>query len=174
MEIHINTVDEITGSDRKDRIKGSAADDFIESKGGNDVVHGRGGWDVIDGGSGRDLLKGGKGDDILDGGSGNDKLFGGRDDDVLNGGTGNDRLHGGQGSDVFVFSENSGRDVVQDFRNGQDMIAIDIEGFDSIDDVLAEATQKGNTTYLDFGNGDVAALKGVELSSLNADDFLLI
>ena len=66
------------------------------------------------GDGGADRLTGGAGHDILQGGSGADRLTGN---------IGNDRLSGGTGTDVFIFS--GGNDVVLDFEDGVDTIAID-------------------------------------------------
>jgi len=70
---------------------------------------------VFEGGGGHDFLNGGAGVDVLNGGTGNDTLEGGRGLDVLTGGV---------GADHFVFNAGDGHDVVTDFQQGIDKIAI--------------------------------------------------
>jgi Ca2+-binding RTX toxin-like protein len=85
--------------------------------GGGDLLKGGGGDDVLYGGGGDDVLKG-DGGDVLYGGAGDDELKGGGDD-VLHGGAGDDVLKGGGGKDVFVFDSQAGRDIIEDFREGE-------------------------------------------------------
>ncbi len=113
----------ITGDDGNDAISGSSQDDVIYGGAGNDVIDSSFGDDNVDGGDGEDQILGGAGKDILSGGSGNDTLMGG---------SGQDRLTGGVGSDVFrledatsfALSINTPGDVLADFSQGQDVIAI--------------------------------------------------
>lgn len=81
-----------------------------------------------------DALSGGAGDDLLDGAGGNDTLEGGSGDDTLVGGPGTDIMSGSPGADTFVFGPigtgfaadtgigEGSRDVITDFRSGQDRI----------------------------------------------------
>ena len=55
---------------------------------------------------------------------GNDTLIGAGGDDILVGGGGNDTLTGKGGNDIFVFSGNSGHDIITDFTKGQDKIRL--------------------------------------------------
>jgi Ca2+-binding RTX toxin-like protein len=70
---------------------------------------------VFEGGGGHDFLTGGAGVDVLNGGTGNDTLEGGRGLDILTGGAGADR---------FVFSGGDGHDLITDFQQGIDKIAV--------------------------------------------------
>lgn len=81
---------------------------------GNDRLRGNAGDNRLLGAAGNDELWGAEGNDRLGGSSGADRLFGGAGDDALTGGSGADR---------FVF--NGGQDVVRDFANNIDTIAID-------------------------------------------------
>jgi Ca2+-binding RTX toxin-like protein len=134
-----------------------AGDDTVSAGYQSDTVHGGAGNDVIDGsgvfassGAGGaftaahdlgDLLDGGAGQDRINGEGGNDTLLGGAGDDTLIGDLGRDVLTGGPGRDVFQFSYHSTfgviasdtgtdaatRDVILDFRPGQDRI--DLHGY---------------------------------------------
>ncbi len=128
---------------------GGAGDDSIIAGWGSDTAQGGAGDDTILGcgsgfpspagfdaflrGDGADLLAGGAGRDLIDGGGGNDTILGGPGDDTLTGGYGADLLAGGRGADVFAFRRHDpflssfdtgrgegNRDVVADFRQGQD------------------------------------------------------
>lgn len=83
-----------------------------------------------------DTLTGTSEADTLNGAGGNDILNGGAGTDLLVGGTGTDRLTGGAGRDTFRFGSASEslalgslRDVITDFRKGEDKI--DLSGIDA-------------------------------------------
>ncbi len=84
-----------------DRLSGTSRADNISGLDGNDTLLGLGGNDTLNGGGGRDLLIGGAGRDTLIGGSGNDVF----------------KLES-----LFDSLPGSGRDIVMDFRSGQDKI----------------------------------------------------
>ncbi|MDB5526376.1 MAG: hypothetical protein JWM58_4139 [Rhizobium sp.] len=84
-------------------------------------------FENLTGGYGTDTLTGDKGKNTLDGWGGNDALDGGEGDDRLIGNAGIDTMTGGAGKDDFVFtlaSQSSAffRDVITDFKHGQDQI----------------------------------------------------
>ena len=172
-EVHINTVVERTGTDKRDVIIGRGDDDIVDAGAGRDFIFTRGGWDVVDAGAGNDKVFGGAGVDVLHGGAGRDWINGGRDDDYISGGTGRDFLIGGRGDDVFIFNEGDGNDKILDFdRRGDDRLLLNIEGVDSFEDVLdaVEETWKGVT--LDFDDAGSITLAGVDADELSASDFL--
>ena len=76
------------------------------------------------GGSDRDVLFGGFGNDRLYGEEGRDVLSGGLGNDWLRGGSGNDRLTGGAGKDKFSIDTGSGRDIITDYKSGEDKIEL--------------------------------------------------
>ena len=131
-------------------VSGQEGDDVLFGGDGDDFVSGGKGDDVADGGAGDDAIVGGLGDDALFGGDGRDFLFGGRDGndsldggagiDTLQGGRGDDELSGGGGRDVFLFRGAFGDDVVTDFVEGVDRLAIRA---DDIDDITVETTGEG-------------------------------
>nr|WP_255720582.1 hypothetical protein [Acuticoccus kalidii] len=154
----------------------------------NDFMIGTFDDEVLAGAGGDDRLFGLFGDDTLDGGTGNDRLFGGLGDDRIDGGEGRDHAWGGFGDDVFAFSDGDGRFIVHDFQGGarfgpsptpsfsdlvfgRDMIEVNVDGFDSLADILEVAEQRGLNTVLDFGNGDSIVLKNTLVSSLDEADF---
>ncbi|MBR5914480.1 MAG: hypothetical protein IKZ58_08975 [Selenomonadaceae bacterium] len=95
-------------------ITGNAAANSI--KGGTDA-------DTISGDAGNDTLSAGAGNDLIFGGAGNDVLLGENGDDTLNGNDGNNTLTGGAGNDVFIIS--GGKDLITDYKAGQDKIKIE-------------------------------------------------
>ncbi|MEP9400206.1 cadherin domain-containing protein [Sphingomonas silueang] len=112
----------------------------------NDTMTGTGEQDMLDGGWGNDVLNGLGGNDRLVGGLGNDTLNGGDGNDTLVGGIGRDTLTGGAGNDVFKFDSaldsstlSSLRDVITDFRQGEDKI--DLSAIDANISLLAPGDQ---------------------------------
>ena len=188
-DIHINEYAVTEGSNGFDFFRGSSVDDLVNGAGGRDVLIGRGGWDELDGGEGndilignrgndmltggegRDILKGGSGSDTLDGGAGRDILKGNKGSDVLDGGAGRDRMNGGHDADLFVFQTGYDRDRIIGFDADEDTIALHIEGVESFDDLSGLATDHGNRTILDFGEGDALVIKGVTFDELSAANF---
>lgn len=115
-------------------------------------------------------LSGNSGNNVLKGGAGHDKLFGRAGDDVLIGGSGHDRLTGGSGADTFVFQKGGGRDVVTDFRHGQDDIDVSrLNGVNSLSDL--DIRQEGRDTLIQHDNS-ILVLKGVNASDLDSNDFI--
>lgn len=166
--------DSLYGEDKNDWIKGGAGDDRlyggdgrdrIVADSGNDLLVGGTGTDRMAGGSGNDTLRGENGADLLRGDRGNDVLDGGAYQDTLIGGAGNDTLRGGSGPDVFVFSKNSGRDVVQDFDPRSDTLQFD--GLQESD--LSIREQGGNTVIT--ATGLRVTLIDEDLSDLGSDNF---
>jgi hypothetical protein len=88
----------------------------------------RDGADRLDGGPGNDTIFGASGDDTIDGGPGDDVIKGSVDADLLRGGPGADTFQFGfLAPSVSNFRLDSGvgegqRDVIKDFRSGQDKI----------------------------------------------------
>jgi Ca2+-binding RTX toxin-like protein len=136
--------DNLSGGWGNDRLDGGTGDDQLAGSYNNDTIVAGDGADMIGGGTGADTIScgagndtvgagtendsvdGGEGDDALGGGPGDDWLWGGAGADRLNGGPGADRLAGGTGADVFVFNGAGDglRDVVSDFRDGEDLLVI--------------------------------------------------
>lgn len=126
--------------------------------------------DTLLGFAGRNALFGGADDDTIDGRAGADVLRGEAGDDTLIGGAGNDRMSGGTGNDVFVFSDGFGRDVIEDFQNGLDLL--DFSDNAAVSDLsdLSLRTFRGNAV-VDDGAGNVLVLTGMA-GLLDAGDFV--
>lgn len=140
------------------------------------------------------------GNDIIYGLGGNDFIVGGAGDDVLIGGAGKDTLVGGDGADRFVFlartdstSSVAGRDIIEDFVQGEDLIdlsgmalgeQVDFEflamhapwevGADSEIDVRAIWTATSTIIQIDFAETGkpTIAIELVGRFTLDETDFL--
>ncbi|MCP9803661.1 hypothetical protein KBY75_08770 [Cyanobium sp. T1G-Tous] len=144
--VGLNGDDTLRGLQGKDWLYGDNGHDFLDGGEGRDIVHGGNGNDELRGGKGRDDLFGENGNDLLIGGCGPDLMVGGLGDDILFGGNAPDTYTGGLGRDVFVLSLPGGEgghggggemastfaplaheeegDVITDFRQGVDQIAL--------------------------------------------------
>ncbi|GAA0600138.1 hypothetical protein GCM10009416_42690 [Craurococcus roseus] len=175
--------DSITAGYGADTVFGGGGDDSIRGH-GSSVPSGSGGVIARESDFG-DSLFGGSGDDTIDGAGGRDAIHGGSGDDSLIGGVGNDTLAGGAGADSFVFAapplgtpfdtgQGSGnRDVVLDFRTGEDLL--DLRGYRSraIEWDYEEESDATIVFISGFGTsapGGEIELRGVR--NLTADDIL--
>ncbi len=134
---------------------------------GNDTLNGTANSDYLDGHDGNDTLNGLAGDDVLVGGSGND---------TLNPGPGDDRINVDGGDDMIIFAPGDGKDTIENFIVGAGSVdKVDLTGFDPVvaNNAITNATQVGNDTVLDFGNGDELTFVGTIAANLHSDDFLL-
>jgi VCBS repeat-containing protein len=112
-------------------------------------------------------------DDFLFGTAGADNLNGAAGADVLAGLGGNDVLTGGAGNDTFLISAGSGRDTVTDFQS-TDVVKLIGLGWSGFNDVTAHAVQDGANVVIDLEAGNTLTLVGVNLSALQADDFMVL
>lgn len=134
---------------------------------GADSIVGGSGVDHIYGGAGNDTLRGYDNADYLSGDAGRDFLSGGYGNDRVDGGTSNDTLYGGAGADRFIFQQGDGYDVVRDFQNGSDKLAVQGSGGYS----WLTYTSYTSGTWVDYGNGAVF-LSGISRAQIDASDFL--
>ncbi len=117
---------------------------------------------------------------IIVGGSGNDNLNGSADGtSVLGGGLGKNTLTGGetpQGTPSNIFVYGLGADTITNFAAGTNSgDHIDLTALASVKTfsaVMADATQVGSNTVINFGSDRTITLDGVERSTLTADNFL--
>ncbi|WP_235532954.1 M10 family metallopeptidase C-terminal domain-containing protein [Sphingomonas sp. Leaf412] len=112
----------------------------------NDLMTGTSEQDMLDGSWGNDTIRGLGGDDRLFGGWGNDTIDGGDGADLIVGGWGMDTMTGGAGRDTFRFESTidtgtltSTRDIVTDFRPGEDRI--DLSAIDANTSLFARGDQ---------------------------------
>lgn len=161
--------DRLLGGRADDALFGGAGRDRLDGGRGSDVLLGGAGRDILSGLSGKDRLLGGADRDALPGGTEQDRLFGGAGNDTLNGGRGDDRLIGGLGRDVFVFGTGFGRDVITDFRNGQDRI--DLSGGLRFRDATETAVTGGVRLSFEDQPGLTLTVMGVTRAQLGAEDF---
>ena len=129
---------------------------------GNDELIGNKDADVLVGDNGRDSLVGGEGTDNLNGGQGADTLVGGDGIDILT---------GGDGADTFVIQRRD-MDRIMDFRTGIDKLflgSIQIENLVFTNETFAN--NEGTMISTRAGE-NLAFLTGVEVDSLDIDDFV--
>ena len=117
-------VDTLWGLNGNDTLQGNAGADILNGGLGADILIAQDGNDELNGGDGNDSLWGELGADRLYGDRGDDYLIGGVDSDTIEGGEGNDTLFGEAGADRFVFNLNSGKDLLEDFIVGEDLIEV--------------------------------------------------
>ncbi len=188
--------DQLIGASGNDELFGGLGDDVIF--GGNTSVDANDGADTINGGAGEDTIFGNGGDDVIFGGTGmfdetdsadviyggfgNDTIFGNAGDDQLIGAQGNDDYFGGLGDDTINLDALSGNDVVHGFtgegQTGGDLIRIvrnlnesNITDFDSL---MARASNQGDDTLFDLGDGNTVLVTGVSSDEFSADDFVFV
>ncbi len=159
--------DFLDGGSGRDFLFGGDGNDILLGGGGDDTLMGEQGFDTLKGGNGRDFLYGGNGRDFLDGGAGNDTLVGGIGKDTLAGGKGNDTLIGGEGKDTFVLALGNGTDTIADFSS-QDLVGL--TGGLGVGDL----SFAGNNIIATDTNEILATLIGVDASSLNSSQFVIV
>ncbi len=162
---NINLNEYYTNSVSRNELYGGAGDDLLIGDKGNDKLYG---------GDGNDTLYGGMGDDILNAGSGSDNLIGGLGNDCLSNYEGYAILNGGSGYDNYHISRRS-TNVLKDDMDGKGAVHLDgltLTGASKdyyiggnvwyrkdIDVRYAlgdnSLTINGNTTIIDFKNGDL-------------------
>lgn len=136
--------------------RGADRDDTIRGNDGANILYGIMGADLLDGRGGDDWLVG---DYVGDISGFADNLSGGDGADWLQGGAGNDLLTGGQGVDRFLFGNHNGSDMVTDFEDGVDQVALydglAITGWSSADvnsdgltDSVASLSDGGSIAFL--------------------------
>lgn len=151
----------VNGGNRNDTLNGSS---------GRDELNGDNGSDTLSGGNGNDTLSGGNGDDVLLGQVSNDVLIGGNGSDLLNGGQGQDTLTGDNGNDRFVLATGNGADIIQDFKDNADFIAL--SGGLSFGQLTVEASGNNTLIRITATNELLATLNSVQPGAITAADFV--
>ncbi|MCV6592618.1 MAG: hypothetical protein OIF48_06685 [Silicimonas sp.] len=158
-----------------ERVNGYLGDDVVDATGlSTDLVFDtRGGDDSMIGGAGNDTFFAASGDDLMLGNAGNDALIGGAGADSLRGGTGDDFLKGEGGADRFIFEAGFGRDRVNDFADGMDLLDFTLmASVTGLSDLVITADGANSVITLTAGGGDQITLVGVDSGLLDAGDFL--
>ncbi len=171
--------DYLQGDRNKDKLFGGNGEDTLIGGKGNDTLNGEADKDDLQGGYSNDTLNGGGGKDKLHGGDGKDKLFGGGGNDTLTGGKDNDKLKGNGGSDTFHFKTGDGVDVIEDFDALDNKEAVHLKKVtaitsyaDLMDPSQGHIDQVGKHVVITDGAGLEITLKNVDLSDLDANDFI--
>ncbi len=176
--------DTLWGGRGADVMNGGAGDDvyWIDNRGDTVIEAAGGGHDRIQANIGIDLRRADGAyahvedvtltgsDDI--GAWGNDAgnvLQGNDGDNFLNGRKGDDFLNGNGGSDTFLFRKGFARDVIRDFEDDIDMIDLREFGVSNFSEAQAYASQNGDNTVFDFGDGDVLVVRNIEINELSDD-----
>jgi serralysin len=174
--------DYISGGGGADVLKGGGGDDSMHASSGHDTIYGNAGDDTIDGGKGRDSIVGGNdndslfgssSNDTLKGGAGNDTLDGGTGNDELDGGTGNDTLKGGGGDDTFIFNEDYGTNLIEDFNVNNDTLSLnsDLVGSATTGQQVIDmfGSFSGDDLTLTFADGTVIEILDVNQAAFAGD-----
>lgn len=169
LETNVNLGGDAAGDilESVERVVGSFFDDMLTGDDADNLLNGLSGNDIIFGGNGADRLYGLDGTDRLDGGFGSDRLFGGDGEDHLTGGGGLDRLNGGDGDDIFSFGLNHGRDYIEDFVDGEDMIEYDGTAMSFADLLIS---QFGTQVLIESDAGTIY-VNDADAANFTADDF---
>ena len=159
---------------RNNRIDGGKGNDTIYVS-RNDRAFGSEGNDTFDAvdGKGNNRMSGGAGDDVFFLGSG-DRALGGDGNDQFFVGTGGDNLlSGGAGADQFWIANAelpTAANTILDFQIGTDVIGIRGAASLGISASTLVLTQMGADTAISFGGHELALLKGIASTGLNAAD----
>jgi|GEM_PF-2468512 Ca2+-binding RTX toxin-like protein len=123
---------------------------------------------TITGTPANNVLNGTANGDTIIGLAGNDTIRGKGGADRIDGGPGDDIINGNAGADVFVLRDGEGRDVINDFEDGTDRIAL--EGGLTFADL--ERVAVSGATLLNLNDDTLAKIKGVTPAQLTQADFI--
>ena len=151
----------LSGDNRNNAATGGAGDDTIIGSGGNDTLRGN---------RNNDSLSGDGGDDFLYGGRNNDYVNGGGGDDLIAGEFGSDVLIGGSGRDRFVLESGGGADIIADFEDSQDLIALS-RGL-TFAQIRITQGEGGALISIPITGEILATVTGISASSISRPDFV--
>ncbi|MGF1495714.1 MAG: hypothetical protein ACFB8W_02655 [Elainellaceae cyanobacterium] len=150
-------------------VLGGAADLDGTGNGADNTLYGNGGRNRLQGQLGNDTLHGDANDDQLLGGAGRDRLEGGEGSDWLWGGEGSDVLVGDLGRDYFMLEAAPGRDLIEDFEDGVDVLGITT----SLTAQDLQFRQRPLGVVIRWQNTAVALLQGAEVAMLDTSDLAI-
>jgi Protein of unknown function (DUF642) len=112
----------------------------------------------------------------LTGTDGDDTMIFGAGNQTIDAGAGFDIITGGVGSDKFMFHAKSGRDFITDFEIGADRIVVSKELAENYDMLIKTGAiyQDGNSTQIEFANGQLITLFGKEAGLASAEWFAFV
>lgn len=197
----LSSIEEVIGTALTDWLFGDAENNVLAGLDGADRLQGWAGNDILRGGVGADHLDGGLDVDIVDysgefGGvwinlatgvgrwnaaegdslTGIDGVVGTDFVDWLESSNRTDFLTGGGGHDLFIFRAGFNHDVITDFvGNGAaagDVIRFGPGTFANFGEVMSKAVQQGAHLVITLDPLNVLTLQNVQLSSLDASDFI--
>ena len=151
----------LSGDDRNNAATGGPGEDTMIGSGGNDTLRGNRGNDSISGGGDNDFLYGGRDNDYLNGDD---------EDDLISGEFGNDVLIGGNGRDRFVLESGGGADIIVDFEDSQDLIALS-RGL-TFAQIRITQGNDGALISIPITGEILATLTGVAASQISRPDFV--
>ncbi|MDB2562024.1 hypothetical protein N9X61_00310 [Sulfurimonas sp.] len=193
-ETPLEKLNEITGTDLKDKLRGTNEADLINSGDGRDKIYAKDGNDTIDAGRGNDKIFAGAGNDTITGGEGRNSISAGADNDIINITEGDGRknyeiVRGGDGNDTVVFSGNRD-DYVINYDNARGRYTVenvdtreiqyiynDVENYQFTDGTrLSSDTNFANDTVttgdsndtINTGSGDDTINSGAGRDRINA------
>ncbi len=108
--------------------------------------------------------------DLIFGGSdGHDTIYGADGSDVVSGGAGVDRLAGGDADDTFIFAQGTSLDIVYDFTDEVDLIAL--QNIDFADVTISQ--YRDDDTLIQVGD-DRMILRDVDYQIITIEDFITL
>lgn len=101
-------------------------------------------------------------------------LLGEAGDDHLDGGEGVNYHFGGSGNDTFVARDIASVQVVQDWKDGADVVRFEGSGFSSLDDVISHSYQNGAYLVVQVDGDTAVWLANASAQTITASDFLFV
>jgi Ca2+-binding RTX toxin-like protein len=139
----------------------------------NITVKGSNGGDTVILGDHSGKVVTGAGGDFVDASSGGNNVNTGTGNDyIVSGGAASSAIAdaaaaAGGGGNHFVFQKGSGKDVIEGFQIGKDVIKLrGYDKFDNAKDVIKHAQQDGDNVIIKLGGGNKITLLNVDLKDL--------
>ncbi|UTW56216.1 calcium-binding protein [Kordiimonas sp. SCSIO 12610] len=110
---------------------------------------------------------------VITGTGGDDTLEGDLGDDTITGGAGDDFLADTSGIDTYVFADDHGNDIIEDF-DPEDILDLSglTSGLFTLADILAVSREENGNVIIETGPDSSITLQTLSLSSLEVSDFI--
>ncbi|ATN37741.1 hypothetical protein ACO34A_28675 (plasmid) [Rhizobium sp. ACO-34A] len=151
-----------SGTDILDDFFNPSPVDFDNEANSSNFIRGTSSSDILTGTSVADTILGNAGNDVLEGLAG---------DDVLNGQAGDDVLFGGAGSDTFVYQTGGGIDYVKDFNLADDVVSINVAGYETFAEIQPLLQQWGPNVAIYFDANNYLVIENSSLTDLSSRHF---